>query len=261
MTSNAHKLYLYSYDKNSQSAKDLAKGLKINKIRNENSIYKDKESNIVINWGSTTRPSHLLLSKIINPFEQVARITNKLSFFEFISKADPSVRLVPWTKDLDHAVQWFKEGNKVCARTILNSSSARGLVVLHPKKIDTWVKAPLYTRYISKKEEYRIHFAFTRIIDIQRKIFNPDLDKDEANWEIRNHENGFIFVRNDIKPAEDVLKQAELVAKASGLDFGAIDVIWNEKNRKAYILEINTAPGLAPTTLANYIEVFKELLN
>jgi len=43
---------------------------------------------------------------------------------------------------------------------------------------------------------------------------------------------------------------------ALGLDFGAVDIVYNENDNKAYVLEINTAPGLSGTTLEKYVEVF-----
>jgi D-alanine-D-alanine ligase-like ATP-grasp enzyme len=41
------------------------------------------------------------------------------------------------------------------------------------------------------------------------------------------------------------------------LDFGAVDVIWNEKEDKYYVLEVNTACGLEGTTLDKYVEQFR----
>jgi glutathione synthase/RimK-type ligase-like ATP-grasp enzyme len=43
---------------------------------------------------------------------------------------------------------------------------------------------------------------------------------------------------------------------ASGLDFGAVDVIWNERQQRAYVLEINSAPGLEGTTIDDYVRYF-----
>ena len=43
-----------------------------------------------------------------------------------------------------------------------------------------------------------------------------------------------------------------------GLDFGAVDVLWNERQQKAYVCEVNTAPGLEGITLDNYLKEIKE---
>ena len=47
---------------------------------------------------------------------------------------------------------------------------------------------------------------------------------------------------------------------ASGLDFGAVDVIWNSRRLEAYVLEINSAPGLQGQTVENYAAAFRRLL-
>jgi D-alanine-D-alanine ligase-like ATP-grasp enzyme len=41
-----------------------------------------------------------------------------------------------------------------------------------------------------------------------------------------------------------------------GLDFGAVDMIYNAKRNTYYVLEVNTACGLAGETLNKYVEVF-----
>jgi D-alanine-D-alanine ligase-like ATP-grasp enzyme len=43
---------------------------------------------------------------------------------------------------------------------------------------------------------------------------------------------------------------------AVGLDFGAVDIIWNQTQDRCYVLEINTAPGLCNTTCQKYAEAF-----
>jgi D-alanine-D-alanine ligase-like ATP-grasp enzyme len=45
-----------------------------------------------------------------------------------------------------------------------------------------------------------------------------------------------------------------------GLDFGAVDIIYNEKNNRWVVLEVNTAPGLSGETLNRYVEMIKELV-
>jgi len=43
---------------------------------------------------------------------------------------------------------------------------------------------------------------------------------------------------------------------ALGLDFGAVDIIYNEHENQYYVLEVNTAPGLEGTTVEKYAEAF-----
>ena len=59
---------------------------------------------------------------------------------------------------------------------------------------------------------------------------------------------------------QQVLDQAKLAVKATGLDFGAVDIIWNNLQEKAYVLEINTAPGLEGQSVETYKKFLNELL-
>jgi D-alanine-D-alanine ligase-like ATP-grasp enzyme len=82
-------------------------------------------------------------------------------------------------------------------------------------------------------------------------------DHDNPNWQVRNHANGFIYARSDVNPPAAVLDAAKKALAATGLDFGAVDVIWNQHAGRAFVLEINTAPGLEGTTVEEYKEFFK----
>jgi hypothetical protein len=97
------------------------------------------------------------------------------------------------------------------------------------------------------------------VFDVQRKARTRDVPDDEVNWKIRNTAGGFIFAREGVTPSNvhpDVLYQAQrAIAVIPGLDFGAVDVIWNRSRGGAYVLEINTAPGLEGTTLTRYTEL------
>jgi len=97
-----------------------------------------------------------------------------------------------------------------------------------------------------------------KVFDIQRKARDPNVPDNEVNWRVRNHGNGFIYVRNDVHPSDYVIQAASICFLKSGLDFCAMDVIWNERRGVAYVLEGNTAPGLTGTTLENYVKMFKE---
>ena len=74
----------------------------------------------------------------------------------------------------------------------------------------------------------------------------------EVNTKIRNYANGWVYCREDIIEPEDLRAQAVLAVHTLGLDFGAVDCIFNEKEQKTYILECNTAPGLAGSTIDSY---------
>jgi predicted ATP-grasp superfamily ATP-dependent carboligase len=75
---------------------------------------------------------------------------------------------------------------------------------------------------------------------------------------VQSHDNGWVFCQaGEVDFAVQDLAMNAI--KALGLDFGAVDVII--RRGKAYILEVNSAPGLEGRTLQAYVEAIKEYLN
>lgn len=247
---------MYAHTNASAGGSALAESLGIKKIRHENSRYRGKEDKIVINWGSTELPLEVSKSKVINTPESVVAASNKLEFFNHLSMTDVSIP--EFTTSEEQARQWLQEGKTLVARTLLRASSGRGIVMI--EDLDAFVRAPLYTVYVPKKEEYRVHVVNGSSIDIQRKARNTDIPDEEVNWKVRTHGNGFVFARQGVQPPASVVTEAIKAVEALGLHFGAADVIWNEKRQMAYVLEVNTAPGLEGTTLERYSEAFKREL-
>lgn len=206
-----------------------------------------------INWGSSNPPGE---HKYLNDPEHVGNCTNKLKFFRDVIK---DTRTPEWTDDDRVAAEWFEDGDVVVARTKLQGHSGEGIVVVDPATWDITKegpKAPLYTKYVKKKDEYRIHIFDGNVIFEQRKAKRHDVE--EVDYKIRNHAGGFIYAHKDIEVPDDVITQAKLAMTESRLDFGAVDVIYNSREDKAYVLEINTAPGLEGTTLEKYTEAVEK---
>lgn len=251
---------IYSWNEYSEGAKELASAMKVKRIKHENSKYKGSKKKIVINWGSSQLPDEVSKSKVINSPEAVAKCTNKLRFFEAL--AGKGVSIPDWTNDYDQAVKWVADGKMVCARTVLSGHSATGLVLMHKDDPKTFVKAQLYTKYVPKKDEYRVHVINKRVVDVQRKAlrngFLEEHGADNVNYKIRNLANGFVYVRQGVNAPKQVLDQALNAMNIIGLDFGAVDVIYNDKQGTAYVLEINSAPGLEGTSIDNYVKGLSE---
>lgn len=259
------KVFLYSWDEASAGAKALAKELGIKRIRHEGSKFKPRSWKTVINWGAGNTFPHWPLNNqciILNKPIHVIDCQNKLKFFQRVSNNQIGVdipnppRIPEWTTNVEIAKQWISEKKKVVARTILNGHSGSGIIIA--ETVDAVPPAPLYVQYVPKSSEYRVHIMKGEVIDVQRKIRDPD--REPSDWQVRSHANGFIFVRQGVNPPGDVIQNAAMAFAASGLDFGAVDVIWNDKQQKAYVLEINTAPGLEGTTVTKYAEAFRKIL-
>ena len=124
------------------------------------------------------------------------------------------------------------------------------------------MRAPLYVAYVKKEQEWRIHVGRRAddegiIIAKQRKARSRAVPDAEVNWQVRNHQNGFIYARNDgQEPPQAVINAAQQALMATDLDFGAIDVIYHSRTRLAHVLEINTAPGLEGETVNDYVRFF-----
>ena len=172
-------------------------------------------------------------------------------------------RIPEWTQNPEEAKGWLDNGKTVVARTKLTGHSGEGIVLVDPENSELLNGLPpttLLVKYVPKKDEYRIHFSNRGDFDIQKKLYSRQ-SRDSVYPKIRSHRNGFIYSRNDMGAVpDDVYKQAELARKRSGLDFGAIDVMYNRLRGQATVLEINTSPGLEGTTLQNYITEMEKLV-
>lgn len=250
-------VYIYSWNKVGEGSKALALALSAKRIKHENSRFKGSSRKVVINWGSSQLPEEVEKCNILNKPDRIRICSNKLEFFRTIGDAVP----VPeWTESHERAMEWVAEGLTVCARTVLSGHSAEGLVLMHRDNPDDFVTARLYTKYIPKTDEYRVHVVGDRVVDVQRKALRNGWAEEhgEVNWKVRNLANGFIYMRNGINPPQSVLDVSIRAVNTIGLDFGAVDVIFNEKRNQPYVLEINTAPGIEGTTVDNYVEAFKQ---
>ena len=245
------KVFIYAYKNYSESARLLSWVIGAKRVRHENSKFKPSLKKFLINWGSTEMPGDLWRCHIINHPLAVYQAVSKSR--SLIMMKNNNVPVPPFTFDKTKAEEWIKDGHTVLARSLDKGRGGKGIEVCEGELPE----APLYVKYIPKAEEWRIHVAFGRVIDIQKKLApDPDRVKD---WKVRNANNGFVFRRHGIRPPmQEVLVQAARAVDSLGLDFGGVDVVWNEKDGKAFVLEVNTAPGLEGQTVESYRQAFEE---
>lgn len=242
---------LYPYNQGSKSAKALAKALGIKRLKHEGKPIQVRGG--LINWGCSSFPRKITHDGVFNPPDCVAVAVNKLQSFNALKG---SVSIPDFTEDAVEASKWLAEGVTVVARTKLTGHSGEGIIIV--EKEEELPHAPLYVKYIPKKEEYRLHVFRDKVFFVQQKKRNKAIPDNRISWKVRNHGNGFIYAHKDVDVPEKAKEQAIMSIKELGLDFGAVDVIYNNKQDKFYILEINTACGLQGTTLKKYVEVFTE---
>ena len=240
---------VYPYKQGSASAKALAVSLDGKVLKHVGSKFKPRQRDVVVNWGAAKLPN-FAPATVLN--RDVGTAQCKLA--TFVKLKDAGVRIPQfWTRREDIP---FGAGPVVC-RTKLRGHSGDGIVIADA--LDDLVDAPLYTKYIKKKDEYRVHVIGDEAFFIQRKA--RKLDEENPNWQVRNLAGGFVFVEvgeEDVPP--DVITQAVAANEALGLDFGGVDVMWNEREQAAYVLEVNTACGLEERTADRYKEAIVDYI-
>ena len=260
MTTEYKRKFILPYRKGSETVKSLLLGTDdFSGIRFENSKYSSREGDLVLNWGNSNTTLDLSRATVLNKPDEVRFASNKLDFFRLMSEVREDLtnpRIPDWTQNQEEVCGWLEDGFTVFARTKLTGNSGEGIVIL--ESMEDFAKnkfsgTTLFTKYVKKKNEYRLHFWKGSVFDIQRKAKRSDVG--DVDWRVQNTANGFIFSRNNIGDVpDDVMTQTQRAIDRMSLDFGAIDVIYNRLRNEAYVLEVNTAPGLEGTTLFNYLE-------
>ncbi len=255
-------MLLYSQNSHSQGARRLARELGIRRIRHNNSLFKGLRRPWVVNWGASAIPLPWApLVRFLNAPRAVEVVSNKLDFFlrMFGTGLCPDFYM-----DINYAREELENGKTIVERHVLNGSGGRGIRIVSQNAINPEARelqeAPLYVQYIPKKAEFRIHIFDNRIIDSQQKIVRAAVRP--LDWQVRNHDNGFIYQRHIVEEHGYVRARgvAMLAMRETHLHFGAVDVIYNERQDRAYVLEINTAPGLEGRTVQSYAQAIREFV-
>ena len=249
------KIYSHNYG---EGSRNLASAMDVKILLKEGSRWRPRHRDKVINWGATRLPRHLFDAEVVNHPDLVASVVDKRNFFLQCDGTQPFNVPRYWTSR-DAAEQWLREnpGRTLVARTILRGHEGAGIVLID--NLDQMVDAPLYTEYVKKKAEYRVHVVNGVAIDAVQKKKLREYDG-ARDTRIRNTLNGYVFARTGVVVPDSVLTGAVSAVDFYGLHFGAVDVIYNEHQDKAYVLEINTAPGIEGTTVQKYKEAFEQWL-
>lgn len=262
---------LWPYRFGSQGARNLqaalqAEGVDCLRVRT-NGGYRPKVNHLTINWGNSQVPrwQSLVDYELLNHVPAVQIASNKLLTFRRFGEVFGATEVRPypwWTENKIVAESMITQyDKKVYCRTKLTGKGGEGIVVA--RTIEELVDAPLYTVGIDVKKEYRVHIFDNKVIDITQKRRRIDADGNprNCNMDIRNLANDWVFCHGNVNPPESVMEQSLKAIQALGLDFGAVDVVIDREGT-AYVLEINTAPGLdSPQTIQAYVTAIKEKLN
>lgn len=236
------------------------------------SQFRGRVGDLIINWGSGREiPDHIVgRGRLLNTPASVNTAANKLNAFRAFLEND--VKTVDCTPDRDVAQEWVDDGYHVFCRTELRGHSGEGIIVVSNEEPEAlgnveWStelpQAPLYTKGISSQHrEYRVHVFCGKVIFVQQKRrANGWRENENYSNVVRNHGNGWVYGHEEITaPIQAVIDQAKLAVSALGLDFGAVDVL--SRQDEAWVLEVNTAPGLSgDTNRRNYANAILSVVN
>jgi hypothetical protein len=215
----------------------------------EGSRYRSRVGDIVVNYGNRRyNDAFFGGATVLNSVVALNRAANKVAAFNALRLAE--VKTVEYTTDRELALNW-NQNEVVYERGILTGHSGEGITVRLPR--EGVASAPLYTKGIQgPRREWRVHVFEGVITYVQKKIRrNGYRELESYREDIRNHHTGWVYSNSFTEaPPDQVLIQAHKAVSALGLNFGAVDLI--SKGTNAWVLEVNTAPGLTGTTLETY---------
>jgi glutathione synthase/RimK-type ligase-like ATP-grasp enzyme len=166
---------------------------------------------------------------------------NKLKSYRKFRAAKVNIPL--YTSDAELAAQWIEQGHAVVCRARLEGKDGEGIVVakkgeheLEPSK--------LYCQFIPNKREFRAYVWQGEVFEVIEKK-----RKDLKNYDkyIRSSSRGWVHCKDPTNVPSGILPVAAAATKAIGLDFAGVDLITTDT--EAYVLEVNTAPGIYGTTV------------
>ena len=240
----------------SAGGRAVARAMGVRMLRLNNSRYRPRPRDVVINWGSSEPYSGC---RVLNVPEAVARaVDKKITWRTLELNAVPTVT---WTEDHAEALRWMRENNeRVLARRLLRGSQGRGITVY--SRDGTEHSQPMYEMgdeggvYVKafgnvlSNEEFRVHVVGGEAIDAVQK--KRRRGHESINPYIRSYNNGWVFCREGINVPPAVLDAAVRAVRALGLDFGAVDIAHDPSSGHVCVYEVNSAPGVEGTTLESY---------
>lgn len=222
--------------------------------------YQPRAGDFIIGWGNSHVPNWAWAARdkhcpVLNHWTMIATAVNKRNALYAFDES--GVSIPRFTTRMPQALAWRNAGHTVMARLELKGMRGAGIYVSYGSR--SLPEAPLYTRFIPDCREFRIHIFRGRMINAQEKLKKNGVKHDPY---VRSEENGYVFARKNIQVPYGVIPEARKAISALGLDFGAADVLYSENKNQAYILEVNTAPGITDGGYGGeaYTQAFKEAI-
>lgn len=212
------------------SCRELNQFIKGKVVRNDK--YNGGEVDTLIRWGCTSR---VAAKKTINTVEAIHQVNDKVAFRKMMpegvcpktcfSVADFNLKFPVIVRPSRHAQ----------GRNLHLCNNIREVI----EACNIYAGIGYYiSEYVPKVKEYRVFVVGGRVACVAQKTpGNPDA----IAWNVAQG-GRFDNVKWQEWPIEVVKKAVEAFSHTS-LDFGGVDVML-DKDGKAYVLEINSAPSL-----------------
>jgi glutathione synthase/RimK-type ligase-like ATP-grasp enzyme len=253
------RIRIYPYKLYSEGARALATALDTICVKPDGR-YRPRVNDLIINWGNSSLPVswNIGATEILNYPLSVRIAVNKLDTLSTLLEAN--VPTVEWTCARSTADRWLSQGETIVERHNLTGTKGGGIRIVKEEGYEenfALTSAPLYTKLIPRAREYRVHVFDGHVIDLQQKKRREGNDSDGT---IKNLDNGWVFVRDDITPPpRSIFDVAVRAVQALGLDFGGVDII--TKDGQCYVLEVNCAVGLEGSTINSYVNAINRYAN
>lgn len=256
MMTSDRKVYFLPYSMKSASLKLLKEESGWLALLNNGESQVKSNGHIVIKWGNAPLNAlRFIPSRVLN-----ADVTLAVSKIKFLSAVKGKPWAIEFSQDNQTANDWLKKGSRVLGRDTSTGYEGDGITVYRPGEHKEVGPHLFYVKYIPKDAEYRVHVVGGKVIEVSRKVMPYGKKPIDGGWEIRTFKNGFVYQSSGISVPECVKEAALDAVSFCKLDFAGVDVIYNELHGKAYVLELNSAPGIEGQTIPKYIEAFKQML-
>lgn len=187
---------------------------------------------IVIRWGSRDPLQYRPSLFTVNPSNAIGRATDK---YESLVRMKERGVVVPPFSTNPQELRFPVLGR--------NRNHTRGTDIAFALQLrDCTAISDFFTQYIPTAREYRARVVGDECVRVSEKVLTDE--SAYCPW-IRNYENGYTFRSPSVRLNAYQEALAIAAVKAHGLDFGAVDLVVGDDGM-TYVLEVNTAPALAP---------------
>lgn len=192
---------------------------------------------LIFNYGcSSERIPQGNRERLVNPRVGVLTSRDKIATYKALQQAKvPTCDYVTDEKDVKKSWNWV-----VCRETT-TGRNCEGVLITKWNEIVP--KQPLYTKFFPHDEEHRIVVYKDKVIGRYMKSNLKD-----GEYEL---------VLMDKRGYEGIDPSAILGARAVGLDYAGVDVLFNSRSGRHLVLEVNSGPLLTEESLEFFINLFK----